>query len=84
MDWDDSDINADEESWEDDSSTVTIDCTQCGAAVYEDAEQCPSCGEWIVPDHSPWCGRPTWWIVLGGLGVVATIAVLGGFLSVIG
>ncbi|MBQ17035.1 MAG: hypothetical protein CMJ65_07920 [Planctomycetaceae bacterium] len=84
MDWDDSYPESGEESWDDDSPTITVDCRQCGAAVYEDAEQCPSCGEWIVSNHSPWQGRSAWWIVLGGLGVVATIAVLGGLLSVIG
>jgi hypothetical protein len=52
--------------------------------VYAYAEQCPSCGEYIVDHESAaalqgpgeageWRGRPWWWIVLGGAGVAAVI-----------
>jgi len=61
--------------------SVVIDCPECGQAVYEDAEQCPGCGRWLTDADrhggpTAWVGRPTWWIVLGLLGMVATIVVL--------
>tara|TARA_B100000029_G_scaffold286744_1_gene280483 strand:+ start:743 stop:1006 length:264 start_codon:yes stop_codon:yes gene_type:complete len=63
--------------WDDDES-VTVTCASCGADVYEEAEQCPSCGEWITRFHSPWQGHSPWWVILGVLGVLATILALVG------
>ena len=76
-DWDD---GSDWDGGEDDDldRSETVSCPSCGVDVYEDAEQCPSCGEWITSFHSPWQGRSTWWIVLGILGVAATILALAG------
>jgi hypothetical protein len=34
------------------------------------------CGAYIVHHHSPWSDRPLWWIVLGVLGIVATMIAL--------
>ena len=76
------------EEWEypdpdesDDEQTRTQECPMCGADVYEDAEQCPSCGEWIEHSTHPFAGRSMWFIVLGVLGIAVTIAalVLAGF-----
>jgi hypothetical protein len=63
---------------------ATIDCPACGAAVYEDAPHCPHCGHWLTEadrrgDGGLLAGRPWWWIVLGLLGLVATIAMLSGW-----
>ena len=77
-DWDDESGWEDEASWDDDGPSETVECPSCGELVYEDAERCVSCGEWITVFHSPWQGRSTWWIVLGGLGVAATILALSG------
>ena len=76
-DWDD---GIDWDGGEDDDldRSETVSCPSCCVDVYEDAEQCPSCGEWITSFHSPWQGRSTWWIVLGILGVAATILALAG------
>lgn len=41
---DDSDEMVDQ--WETDSST--IECTNCGESIYEDAEQCPYCQQYVV------------------------------------
>ncbi len=60
----------------DEDSTDTVTCPECGADVYEDADVCPVCGEFLIPDTRPWSGKPTWWIVLGILGVIATAAAL--------
>ena len=65
----------DENHWDDDDDAETVPCPECGEEVYEEAEQCPYCGQYIV--HSGrgyvWSGRPTWWIVLGILGILAVI-----------
>ncbi|MFP3938627.1 MAG: hypothetical protein ACLFVW_09840, partial [Phycisphaerae bacterium] len=45
----------------DDESTDTSVCPACGGEVYEDADRCPQCGEWIVPDHGPSSGARLWW-----------------------
>lgn len=78
----------DEDGWDDDSDgdwgddddapSETVRCPNCGADVYEDAEQCPGCGEYIVRGggRPAWEGKPVWWIVLGVIGVIATILFL--------
>lgn len=82
-----------EESWEDDwpedadddevlgegvHDADVVACPLCGADVYEDAEQCPTCGEYIVHTSAnyAWSNRPAWWIVLGLIGIVAVILTL--------
>ncbi len=64
---------------DEDESTETIVCPECGAEVYEDADRCPVCGQYIIPDTRFWSGKPIWWIALGFLGLVAlaTALVLG-------
>jgi len=78
-DWENDDDSGDWPDDEDDSVVVT--CPNCGADVYEDAEQCPSCGEWIEHSTHPFADRSMWFIVLGVLGIAVTIAalVLAGF-----
>ena len=76
-DWD----NEYEEDWsdDDDGDTLVIPCSACGADVYEDAEWCPICGEYIVHRTDAWQQKPTWWVVLGLAGIIATVIVLSGF-----
>ena len=71
---DDLDDWPDENDEEDDSIVVT--CPTCGADVYEDAEQCPSCGEWVTHSTHPFAGRSLWFVGVGLLGIAVTIAVL--------
>lgn len=59
-----------------DDETQVVTCPACGAEVYEDAEQCPVCGEWITSSTHPFAGRGLWFIGLGLLGILATIAAL--------
>ena len=79
--WDDAPDDLDDreypdaDSWEDDS-TDTRACPACGTDVYEDADQCPVCGEFLTPDTRLWSDKPTWWIILGILGIVTLIAAL--------
>jgi len=68
-----------DENEHDDDLSRTLPCPQCGADVYEDAVQCPHCGNYITHDTHVWSGRPLWWIVLGLLGVLATILALAGY-----
>jgi hypothetical protein len=65
----------------DDDETETVPCPECGAEVYEDALQCPVCGNYVTHDTSVWSGRPGWWVLLGLVGVLAAIAVLAGLTS---
>ncbi|HID78343.1 MAG TPA: zinc-ribbon domain-containing protein [Planctomycetaceae bacterium] len=69
-----------DEGYAEDDWTDTAPCPACGTEVYEDSVQCPVCGTYITSQTNPWMGRPAWWILLGLLGLVATIAVLAGLL----
>ncbi len=76
-DFEDSDVEdpSDEDSGDDDSEVLP--CPGCGFTVYEDSPWCPSCGQYVTfPSGAAgvWSGRPTWWILLGILGVIATLA----------
>jgi len=50
-----------------------IPCPNCGKEVFDDAEQCPSCGHWLAPDRSPMRGRPSWFLILGFGGAILAI-----------
>jgi hypothetical protein len=82
--WDDSDEGwSDEDSlhdYPDDSndSAETVVCNACGRDVYEEASQCPYCGEFLTASTSAWDGRPGWWGAVGFVGIVAVILVLLG------
>lgn len=59
---------------EEDDSCGTVPCPNCGGKVYEDAEQCPLCGEYIVRGGGRvWSGKPLWWLLLGLAGVLALV-----------
>ena len=77
-DWDEGDWDDDDWPDDDDGETLTFPCPNCRAEIYEDAEQCPHCGEYVEgrSTSAVWAGRPGWWILLGGLGIVATIIAL--------
>jgi hypothetical protein len=63
----------DREPWEDDEGPGTIPCPYCGEDVYEDAERCPHCANYLSREDAPPRARP-WWIILGALGVLAVVA----------
>ncbi len=66
----------DEDDDQDSGDTDTVVCQHCGADLYEDADQCPACGMYVIPDTRVWSGRSTWWVVLGLLGILAVILAL--------
>jgi uncharacterized OB-fold protein len=64
--------SADDEEWEtEDASADTSPCPHCGRDVYEHAERCPYCGQYISDEETP--RRRAWWIVAAA---VVTIAAL--------
>lgn len=75
--WDgEDDWPEEEESWADESFTVA--CPECGYEMHEEAEMCPSCGcfpDEALRDH-PLMGKPGWFVILGILGVLATLTAL--------
>lgn len=64
------------DDWGDDDSTDVITCPNCQSEVYEDAEQCPVCGEFLIRSHRVWEDKPAWWIVLGLAGIIAVVLAL--------
>ena len=77
--WQDDDDAYDDDAYDDsDDDAEVVGCPECGADVYEDAERCPTCGEYIVHSSADyvWSSRPAWWIVLGALGILAVIVAL--------
>ena len=67
------------DSWDldDEADTCTVPCPECGHEVYEDAEQCPVCGQYVVFGSHALSGRSTLWKVVGLSGVIAVILALG-------
>ncbi len=69
-----------DDGWSNDDDDVNevVPCPKCSAEIYEDAERCPVCGEYVVHGANPWSGQPVWWVVLGLAGVLALILALSG------
>ncbi|MCC9606325.1 zinc ribbon domain-containing protein [Blastopirellula sp. JC732] len=85
--WDEDDLDDDEsfvddEAWTDDDlpsdepDDYLDHCPQCGGEIYDDADVCPHCGEYLIHRNSPWSDRSFLWVALGLLGVIAVIASL--------
>ena len=64
--WHDADNDLD-----DDQDDETVPCPHCQESVYEDAEQCPSCGKYLSREDIP-RRRPAWIVV----GVVIVLAIM--------
>lgn len=46
----------------------TVPCPHCGREVYEDAERCPYCENYISEeDTPPSSSRKPWWLIVGVL-----------------
>lgn len=58
---------------EDDGGDV-LPCPECGCDVYDDTDQCPHCGQWIMPLAAS-AGRKHW------VWRVAALLALGSFLA---
>lgn len=76
--WDDGPIDAD---LDDDDDLVP--CPLCGEEIYEDTVRCPKCGNyvpgWRERSTSPLIGKPTWYVLLALMGIVAVLWIMMGF-----
>lgn len=72
----DDDWEEDEPDEGNDDLSELVPCSACGEEMYEDAEHCPHCGEYVVHSASALAGRPMWFCLLGALGIVATVLYL--------
>lgn len=77
--WDEGDGDPPDGEFEDDSErSETVVCPACGADVYEDAEKCPLCGDWITPQLSGRAAPPLYrWGAVVLLAVIAALIILG-------
>jgi predicted RNA-binding Zn-ribbon protein involved in translation (DUF1610 family) len=59
-DWESDD--SEDESFHDerDEDHVTIECPECGESVFDDAERCPHCENYIVTDRGNASPKPLW------------------------
>lgn len=48
-----------------------VTCPRCGEEIYEDADRCPTCGQYVSPGTTS--GRPTWVIVAAILSLLAVL-----------
>jgi predicted RNA-binding Zn-ribbon protein involved in translation (DUF1610 family) len=58
---------------EDADDETAIPCPHCGEDVFDDAEQCPTCGTSLIRDRRALTGRPNWFVVLGFVGALFAI-----------
>ena len=76
-DWDNDDDSWDEEldDYGPDGQSTTTDCVNCGCEIYDDAVQCPLCGEYQTghSGRSTWDTQPFWWKLAGLLALVAML-----------
>ncbi len=76
MEWADDDLDdrefPDDED-DDDDNTSTRNCSECGTEIYEDIEQCPHCGAWLIASSSAWAGRQWWWLAIALCGALALV-----------
>lgn len=77
-DWKEEDDDLDEAEDPDESDqdsdedpSATIPCPNCGHDVFEDADRCPHCGEYITPAASS--ARPMWLIIAAILALLALL-----------
>ena len=71
-DWNQTD--RDDADFDDESDDVeTLACPACGEQIYEDAQQCPHCGDWIIPVDARGRSLRLIWIVAALLLIVAMI-----------
>lgn len=79
--WDETDDDEPfEEDWpEAEEDSPTVPCPECGGEVYEESEHCPQCGYFLESSSShPLSGKPGWFVILGLLGLLATLIALSG------
>ncbi len=63
----------------DEDEADVLPCPSCGQMVYEDSDQCPYCGDWIIPLS----GQPRWTRLVGAMLVVALLLGLIGLIRLL-
>lgn len=85
-DWDDDDYDFDDdydddEDFEDDDPYGWYECPLCGAQVYDGANLCPACDEYMTPVLVTRSDlKPMWYIFLGMAGILAVLLTLSGII----
>ncbi|HUY93083.1 MAG TPA: zinc ribbon domain-containing protein [Pirellulales bacterium] len=72
----DDDWEAPEPDDRDDDELELLPCPACGKLIYEEAEACPYCGEYVTHSTSALAGKPIWYLALAIIGVVAVIGMI--------
>ena len=67
--FEDHDINLGDDG---EDAEVTVACPYCGEEIYEDANWCPYCANYLSQEDSPRPRHP-WWLVAG---VVVCLAIV--------
>ena len=57
----------------DDDESQTLPCPSCGAEIYEDADRCSVCGQYVTPGRSGRSVKSWWWVLLGLIVLVMLI-----------
>ncbi len=74
MRWRDADDDLDDTEYpdaDDEGGDDTVPCPHCLRPVYEDAERCPACGQYLSREDAP--ARHPWWLVVGVLVCLAVV-----------
>lgn len=59
--------------WDEDDTDETFPCPHCGKSVYEDAEWCPHCDQYLSAEEQAANRKPLWmWIIVALL--IASLA----------
>ncbi len=66
-DWDENEWQPDEEDDDD-----TTPCPHCAKMIYDGAEQCPYCGNYISEEDAPRAMKPLW-MIIGGVVCLAIV-----------
>jgi predicted nucleic acid-binding Zn ribbon protein len=68
----------DDEEWVDedeDSGDDLLMCPSCKNAVHEDTQQCPHCGDWIIPVYPVERSKRVVFLIAAALLILALVAV---------
>jgi len=69
---DQADLDEPEDEEEAEAVVQLVNCPACGELVYDQAQQCPHCKEWLVPPGRGWRQSRKWY-VRSGLYLTKTI-----------
>lgn len=59
-----------------DDQDATDECPHCGASIYDDAERCSNCGEYLSREDATGRGIPLRVVVVVGVLILIVVALL--------